>query len=104
MIFSLVSIFDKKIGAYSNIQQFKYDKKELQELYVRDLKANIDTDNLEKYQNKVVIYLGEFDDTTGSVVVGVQENIIDFDEVIISLKRHQKKDVKEEGDVNVPTN
>lgn len=104
MIFSLISIFDKKIGAYSNIQQLKYDKKELQELYLRDLKGNIDTEQLEKYQNKVVIFLGEFDDTSGAVVIGVQEPIIDFDEVLISLKRHQKKDLKEEGEVNVPAN
>lgn len=104
MIFSLVSIYDKKINAYSNIQQFKYDKKELQELYSRDLKASIDTDKLEMYQNKVVIYLGDFDDTTGAVVVGVQEKIIDFDEVIVSLKRHQKKDDEKVGELNVPTN
>lgn len=100
MIFSLVSIYDKKIGAYSNIQQFKYDKKELQVLYSRDLKANLDTEKLEMYKNKVVVYLGEFDDTTGAVVCGVQEKIVDFDEVIVSLKRHQKKD-EEVGDERV---
>lgn len=89
MIFSLVSIYDKKLDAYSNVQTLKYDLKELKELYVRDFKGIYLTDKEPLYVGKVVIYLGSFDDSKADIHLD-RKLVLDFDDLKASLDNIKK--------------
>lgn len=80
MIFSLITIYDKKLDAYSNVQTMKYDLKELKELYIRDFKNVYKTEKEPMYIGKVVIYLGTFDDSHAEIELK-RDLILDFDDL-----------------------
>ena len=97
MIFSLVSIYDKKLDAYSNVQTMKYDLKDLRELYTRDFKSVYATEKELNYIGKAVVILGQFDDSTADIKLE-RKLILDFDDLKSSLENIKV------GEVNVPKN
>lgn len=82
MILQVYTMYDKKTRSYAPYQTTKEDREQLKTTYER--LAIKSPEEIAKYRDLILKYVGTFDDTTGLLTYGnMDDNVIDFDSLIL---------------------